>query len=567
MLNSQQQKAVDSRSKKIVCLAGAGSGKTFTLIERISKLVDEGVKPASILVLTFTKAAAFEMRERYCKSHSGKDMPNFRTFHSFCYSLISGDKNVREALGYASIPVIASDIDESKATAQAKLQCKIKLSEDKMNGSVPLTPKEEFQLATYRKALTRLLKSSNVITFDILCSEVCNLFIDDEECIQRYKDQYKHIMVDEFQDTDDVQFSFIESFTNSNIFVVGDVLQAIYGWRNASSDLIKHCVDSSDYETIKLYHNYRSTKCICDFANKNTHYAEPQYRIELSTEKAGGQVEFHQMPTMCEQDSYVQDVEYDFLLETLPELKGSTAILCRSNNEIKLIKSYLRSHDIEFVTGKRDETTLHIMESVRDNDYFIEWVATHLNSYKYGQYLRMLAIEEPENKVTWFYENFSSTPQIKYLLDTVIQIRRVLKGDSLPYKKCEDVFKLLGMKPKLIDTNATDIRSIVDYILDVVNQKSESDIYVGTIHSVKGLEYDNVIVLGVNDRSFPLKDEESKNLYYVAITRAKNTLHVWYCDRKSKAKNIKKVDVLPDYDIGRKHNYQGQFKFNTHSHK
>lgn len=529
MLNAQQQKAVDSRSKKIVCLAGAGAGKTFTLIERISKLVEEGVKPSSILVLTFTKAAAFEMRERYCKSHPCKDMPNFRTFHSFCYSLISGDRKVREALGYSSLPVIASDMDKSKATAQAKLQCKVKLSEDKMNGKIPLTPKEEFQLATYRKALTRLLKANNVITFDILCSEVCNLFVKDEECIQRYKKQYEYLMIDEFQDTDDVQFSFIESFKDSNIFIVGDALQAIYGWRNANSDLIKQCVDDKEYETIKLYHNYRSAKCICDFANENTRYAEPQYRIELTTEKEGGEVLVHMMQNSCSWDEYIQECEYDFLSKELPKLKGSTAILCRSNNEVKLVKSYLRSQGIEFVTGKRNENASHIMESVRDNDYFIEWVATHLNSYKYGQYLRMLAIEDPENKVKWFYENFSAVPQIKYLLDTVLQIRKVLKGDLLPYQKCESIFKLLGVKPKLIDTDATDVKEIVRYVLNVINFEAESDIYVGTIHSVKGLEYDNVVVLGVNDRSFPLKDEESKNLYYVAITRAKNILHVWCC--------------------------------------
>lgn len=531
MLNSQQQEAVYSDAKRIVCLAGAGAGKTYTLIQRISRLVDKsGVDPSSILVLTFTRAAAFEMQERYCSTHVNQETPNFRTFHSFCYSLLASDREVRNAMGYSSVPTIAAEVDVKRVRTKAQLQCHTTLSDAKLSGEVALNPREEFQLTVYTKALNRLLRKENIITFDILCEGVCKLFSEDDPSIQKYKSQYCYVFVDEFQDTDPTQAKFIESFKSASIFVVGDALQAIYGWRNADSRLIKRYVDSEDWETIKLYHNYRSTKCICEFANKNTQYADPRHRIELATDKSGGCVNVHILKHRCDPYVGIQTQELFFLRDTIPTLSGNTAILVRTNEEVRMIRQYLRSCGTAYVTGQRNEEAAHIVKAVQSNEYLVKWAATYLNTARYGQYIRLQEIDNPEDLLEWFTENFYEDPNVQSRIDTVRDIRDILTRDWLPYQMCEAIFNTLKVPSRLTDTNATTAEEILDYVLSEVSKEADSDVYVGTIHSSKGLEYDNVILLGVNDRSFRLDTEDSQNLYYVGITRAKTTLHVWIVD-------------------------------------
>lgn len=169
MLNREQETAVNSDAKKILVLAGAGTGKTTVMISRISGLIKTGVSASDILALTFTNAAALEMKERYRKQHPDTSTPMFCTFHSFCYSLIIKNAELTRKLGYSKVPEIASDDDIRKIKAKCKQQCGTKLSEDKLNDKVPLNPKEKFQYDIYWKQYDKLLRQENLITFDIIC--------------------------------------------------------------------------------------------------------------------------------------------------------------------------------------------------------------------------------------------------------------------------------------------------------------------------------------------------------------------------------------------------------------
>ena len=226
-LNNEQLKVALADEPRILCLAGAGSGKTYTSIARIVNLINHGVDPHSILMLTFTNAAAFEMQERYLK-YKPKDIieiPTFRTFHSFCYSLLNRDGAILKKLGYSKVPDVA---DESRAASlfkTAAMQCGISMSEKKLMSNAVLSMKEQADKEIIMKAYRRLLKQKNVITFDILCYDVCQLFVDNSELVTKYKEKYKYIITDEFQDTDKRQFEFVNSFKNSNIMAVGDALQ------------------------------------------------------------------------------------------------------------------------------------------------------------------------------------------------------------------------------------------------------------------------------------------------------------------------------------------------------
>ena len=159
-MNDQQLNAVNSDAKRLLVLAGAGTGKTTTMLARISRLVENGVKPTEILVLTFTNSAACDMKERYMRSHDTDTMPQFCTFHSFCYRLITSDFDVRRKLGYSTVPSVASSSDISKIKTTCIQQCGTKLSLGKLEGKIPLLAKEKFQYDVFWKRYNQLLRQS-----------------------------------------------------------------------------------------------------------------------------------------------------------------------------------------------------------------------------------------------------------------------------------------------------------------------------------------------------------------------------------------------------------------------
>lgn len=530
-LNPQQEKAVMSNDKRIVCMAGAGSGKTFCLIERVSRLINQGVKPNEILALTFTRAAALEMRERYISKHPGSIPPDFRTFHSYCYHLISTDANVRAKLGYTNIPAVAESSDAKKVVSQAKLQVNCKLSQKKLDDPTLMTPKEVYEYKTYQKALMRLMKAENIITFDMLCKGVCDLFADNDPSIIIYKKQLKYIIVDEFQDTDPTQFRFVNSFEDSSIFLVGDVLQSIYSFRGASSDIMKQLIDDPKWTVIKLYKNYRSCKEVCDYANRNTRYAPEKYRITLDPEK---EEEGTVLLDHFEQEDYELFTEAtleDIVVDVCDRRKyGNVALLARSNKEVEELKGYLKGENIEFVNHNRNEDAVRFLKASGDNEYFMAWVTSQLNSEQYARYVRLHTIEQPENDIKDFYTKFSNILRIKYIMDTVSMIRVKFVDKSLTnVLKVNEIMNLLGLDNVECDLSINDytIKELYDYLIELINEETKSDVYVGTIHSVKGLEYDSVILVGVDGKTFPLMNEDNNNLFYVGITRAKDWLKVY----------------------------------------
>lgn len=528
-LNEQQQQAVDSNSSKILCLAGAGAGKTATMIERISRLVKDGVPPLSILVLTFTNAAAFEMKERYKQSHINEVIPEFRTFHSFCYSLIIKDKAVRTALDYIAIPTIADEGAIKRIETEAKMQCNIKLPQAKIEGSVALTQQEQFELDLYKKAVKRLIRQKNIITFDILCYDVGELFVRNDPSILKYKDQYSYLFVDEFQDTDPKQIQFLNSFDpkSTHFYFCGDCLQNIYQFRNCSNETIKKLAKDGSWEQIKLFQNYRSTREICSFANKMSTYADEEYRIEMNGQRDGDKVDVvygaHSTWTKL-----IDDDHMDHLLERIDSLNGEdAAILCRTNKEVDYVCHVLTENEIPYVTGKRNVDSIHILKSVLDNEYMLDWLATFLSAEKYSEYIRLAAqVENPDIK--WFANTYGQTPKINERGKKIVAIRGILNKAGLGMSKCADILKELDIKDIVLEDVPEEKSEIVHYLIEEIEEAQSSELYVGTIHSSKGLEYGTVFVMGVDDKSFPLsKGEEMLNLYYVAITRAKNHLVVY----------------------------------------
>lgn len=530
-LNDQQFKAATSEAESILCLAGAGAGKTKTLLARIEHLTKKGVDPKSILAITFTNAAAFEMKQRY-KMLPGLDLsrgePEFRTFHSFCYSLIIKDQKIRERLGYTKVPEVCNDTYMKQLRERIKLQLGCKLTDKELEPSTVLISRsKQEQRELFHKALKKTIKKENIITFDIMCYNVCALFEKDDPCIQFYKQKYKYLFCDEFQDVDPKQFKFIASFPKgTHIYLCGDSLQCIYQFRNCSNEYIKVLSNTPGWEVIKLYKNYRSTTNICEFANKFSKYADDRYRIAMEGQRDGEDV----VQIYGASSSYSSPVDEGHLRRLIKMLKEHTAdcaVLCRTNKECNAVKAALAEEDIEYSTSNKHSDSINLLNCALDNDYMLGWLASQLDTYDYGNYIRLSALQENPD-IRWFLKTYNHKTKIHDLAKKISKIREVSTSDNLPKDKLKEITKLLKLKTKFDPEEFPQgNKSFLEYLRDKLQEVEETQIYVGTIHSSKGLEYDSVYVMGVNDKSFQLGGEEMNNLYYVAITRAKNHLTIF----------------------------------------
>ncbi len=524
-LNTEQLHAVNSNSDRILCLAGAGGGKTTVMVDRISRLVNTGVSPNSILALTFTNAAAAEMKSRYEAKNVGKVVPEFRTFHAFCYSIMCKDAAIRNALGYTTPPDIASDAQEKSIQEQAKAQCKITMSKEKLTSRENLTRDEQRQTELYDKAVNRLMLMNGIITFDSLNSKIAELFAQDHPATKPYKLQYKYIATDEFQDTDGHQIKFLNSFPDTNFFFVGDTLQNLYSFRGTSNEYIKALANSDSWEVIKLFTNYRSTNQICEFANKfSATYADPSYRIEMKGIRDGEKVHkrFTEAPVGF---SPINSKSLDDVAATYAKLDGTSAILCRTNKEVAAVASYLTKHEIEFTTNHESKLTFYIACALSET-YTLECMASYLSSDKYGEYIR-LAAQTKRPDLVWFLKLYGKTPRIKDDMKAIEDLINISVLPGTTSEKLKEVSKRFNINIPVTPDKDYFGDAFLKYLQDITSTAKSSELYVGTIHSVKGLEYDNVFVMNVGSYNFKLNNEDMKNLFYVAITRAKNRLYVY----------------------------------------
>lgn len=531
-LNTEQQFAVDCNDAKILCLAGAGAGKTKTMIARIVRLVNDGADPKRILALTFTNAAAFEMKERYKLTPNldiSRGVPEFRTFHSFCYSLIIKDLAIRQRIGYAQIPSVCDDAEFKEIKQKVKLQLNCKLTADQLDGENLYTRSERDQYDLFKKALIKELRTQNVITFDIMCYNVCELFDRNDPVVASYKDKYLHLIVDECQDTDAKQARFVESFpSTTNKFLAGDCLQNIYAFRGCTNEYLKGLIASSEWTVIRLFTNYRSTEEIVEYANRfSKSYADPRFRVDMKALRSGDNV----VTTYGSYTNFNHPVcedHLDKLVEYLNQNKNETAILCRSNREVAAVKERLTEEGIQFSSKAKATDSLNYLDAALSNEYMLEWLSTKLDAKDYSDYIRLSTIV-PNPDIRWFMGIYGNRDAVQKASEKVMKIRTIAVSDVSPKEKFEQVAKLFRVKTKceFKGDETTTNRQIIEMLRDQVQELEDCQVYCGTIHSSKGLEYDTVYVMGVDDKLFRLDEEEMNNLFYVAVTRAKNHLYIF----------------------------------------
>ena len=510
-----QRAVINSTKKDILVLAGAGSGKTFTLLNKICNLVEKGVNAENILVLTFTRVASINMREKYLEMRDTKHeaTPDFFTFHAFCYSVLLQYPEIFKALGYESLPTIADDITMSQYEMQAKNLCHFNLTNKdiSMVKRGKLRGPKKLKYENYCQILDNIIKSHNVIDMNTLSEGVCNLFKINHECIIPVTKQYKYLFVDEFQDTDENQYEFVKSMTKCRRVLCGDALQNIYQFRGCSNEPLKELVNDEEWSVYRLPINYRSSYKICDYVNNlSSNFISKKYRIELQSDIAGPNVR----ECYSEHEDKYEDL-YKYVIWASKQ--GNVAVLCRTNEEVYSYSNYLKSCGITVTNNKDSDYAVDILKCALSEDYMYSFLVSNLSNEDYSSYIKLVACN---SNVDW--NKFKS----------VQSILEDIKSNDLVLQ-CNDIKSATYMLCSRfgVDTPSNneieDKQELFSYLLNRCQSKQDSKVYIGTIHSVKGLEYKSVVVIGVNGKTFSITCEDNENLLYTACTRAKKNLIVF----------------------------------------
>ena len=355
-LNSEQEKAVHTVEGRLLVLAGAGSGKTRVIVNRIAYLIQElGVSPSAIMGLTFTNKAAGEMRERVQKligTERGKEV-TLSTFHSFCMQVL---RRYIHKLGYTNQFSLYDEKDLHRLVNQlAKdlLNCQelpslgptMAVIQDAINQGISeqdvdkIAWPDSFSKELYIR-LQGMLRAYNAVTFDHLLSLTIRLFTEHPDVLRQYQDRYRYLMIDEYQDTNHAQFRLAELLAarSNNLCVVGDDDQSIYGWRGAH---VSHILNFRADHTVRLEQNYRSSPNILAMANKVIQNNKQRHnKVLWSSKSHSDPIEIFNATSDIEEAQAI--VRRILKLREEQELKfRDMAILYRSNALSRIVETTL----------------------------------------------------------------------------------------------------------------------------------------------------------------------------------------------------------------------------------
>lgn len=609
-LNETQIEAVSNIEGPLLVLAGAGTGKTRVITYRIANMIDHGIAAERILGLTFTNKAAREMRERLAaivhREKASKVI--LGTFHSFCARFLRRHATVR---GYTNDFTIADDTDQSGILRQAVSdlqirkdlinlpQCQYYVSKVKSEMGSPLDL--VFRDTVMSEAFPRIFKrynqtlqNQNMFDFDDLLLVTVEILRDNPDILEKQRSGRTHILVDEYQDTNFLQFRLLELLAGEerNICVVGDDDQSIYGWRGAKIENILNFADKfRGAATIKLEQNYRSTNTILEASNaiisKNLDRHEKKLWSDLGD---GAPIKIVKTKNAEEEARFVSDTVMDAIADGERLRYDDIVVLYRSNHLSRLIEEALRIARIPYrLVGAK---SFYDRKEIRDAAAYLKII---VNKRDDQSLLRILGVpprgigdkaveklkkirEETRSplceilSVPSFQGSISSAGAAgaRRLAETLrafrIEFQRSaehggLAGTAKAY--LEQVGYLDGLAK--IHKNEDEYQKRRDNVLELVNAISEYDAKKGnaaslldfleahsladdndkvkddsegknavtlmTVHAAKGLEFPMVIVIGMEEGTFPnekakLADslEEERRLFYVAMTRAKQRL-------------------------------------------
>lgn len=559
-LNPDQQAAVTHGEGPLLILAGAGSGKTRALTHRAAWLIKEkAIPPEAILLVTFTNKAAGEMKTRL-KKLVGQVPPFTSTFHSFCARVLRNDG---EKIGVPRNFVIYDEKDQLAAIKLA--MTKIDVSEKKFRpGSLlatisqaknelipaleyPQYAQGNFQITAARVYLTyrRLLKEYGALDFDDLLFEVVNLLRKNKEALAKYQDQFRFILVDEYQDTNRAQYVLTKLLAKKwrNLCVVGDASQAIYGWRGADyRNLIHLQKDFPDLKTINLEQNYRSTQTILTAANEVIRKNTSHPILNLWTKKGNGaKVTLHEAGSEIEEAIFVARKIADQILTRPTNNYRHFAVLYRTNAQSRVIEEAFLHLGIPYslVGGIR----FYERKEIKDCLAYLRLLANPKDTVarqrakKIGQrrLKKFLAFKKKIKTI--------KRPTTLVLLEKVLLETEYLKlyhpENEADQARLENIRELYSVARQFPDLNQF-LENVALMQRKPSARSAFNAVTLMTAHAAKGTEFPTVFMVGMEEGLFPHsrslmeKDEleEERRLCYVGMTRAKSKLYLTFAARR-----------------------------------
>ena len=585
-LNKEQLEAVKHINGPMLVLAGAGSGKTRVLTSRIAYLMENGISGDNILAITFTNKAAKEMKDRVIKL-IGMDAKSIQisTFHSLGLRII---KENYARLGYKSNFLILDSDDTltvvKKIMKEMNLNPKFYNARDIRNKissakNELLSPgkyaKMEFDkniISVYERYNKKLV-INNSLDFDDLLILPIKLFKEYPDVLKYYQDKYKYVLIDEYQDTNEAQYIFSKMLCNNhkNIFVVGDNDQAIYAFRGANyKNILNFEKDYPDAKVVLLEENYRSTQNILDAANSVIKHNKMRKDKNLwCNNDIGSKVKYIKADSDREECEYVSD--------KIKELHDNNvsyediAILYRTNAQSRLIEEEMLKNGIPyrivgsfyFYNRKEIKDLLCYLRLINNPDDDVSLLRV-INTPKRGIGDKTIDnLTDKANKLgVSLFEAIDSGKELVFK-DLILKMKEECESLTLT-EMVELVLKESGLREELVNEKSLEaeirlenleefksitkgyeeeygVISLTDFLNEVSlvsdiseHQDSSNKVSLMTIHAVKGLEFDNVFIVGMEEGIFPHYNsinegtmaaiEEERRLCYVAITRAKKNL-------------------------------------------
>lgn len=588
LLNDEQRKAVITTEGPLLVLAGAGSGKTRVLTTRIAYLIETfGISPENVLAITFTNKAAKEMKDRILKMLGPIAYKiQISTFHSFGLFLL---KKHYDLLGYdhnftildsddvlTLIKKIIKDMDldpkeyNPKAVRNKISGAKNALLNAEEYSRYANSSYEEVIVEVYRKYELKL-KINNSFDFDDLLMMPIKLFRQHPEILKKYQETYQYILVDEYQDTNEAQYIMVKMLAAKykNICVVGDESQAIYSWRGANyKNILNFEKDYQNAQTILLEENYRSTKTILNAANDIIKNNKERKDKKLWTNNDEGiKIKYHRCYDEKEEANYIKNQIKELISRDVP--KSEIAILYRTNAQSRILEEAMLKENIPykvigsfyFYNRKEIKDLIAYLKLLYNQNDDVNLLRV-INVPKRG--IGLKTIENLTNQASLnnssIYDIINTGKELQF--KKIIEELKLIKDNVTLTELVDLILDKSGIREELINENTieSEVRlenleefksitrnfedmsgliSLEDFldeislVSDIEEHKNNSDVVtLMTIHSAKGLEFDNVFIAGMEEGIFPHTNsfndisgiEEERRLCYVAVTRAKKGL-------------------------------------------
>lgn len=595
-LNDRQKEAVLSTEGPLLILAGAGAGKTKTIAERIRHLVRQGVAPSSILAITFTNKAAREMRERVDKMLgedptlnlpvSMRERPFVSTFHALGVHIL---KEQSSRIGLRRHFTIFDRDDSKKAVKEALEKFGLDPKTHEPNKILSIISKEkgrgrkasdyESQRGGYFSNVVgqiwneyeAILKRDSALDFDDLLVKTRDVLDESPEVRNHYRSIWKYIHIDEYQDTNHVQYEIANLLVGAekNVCVVGDIDQSIYSWRGADiKNLLEFEKDYPEAKVILLEENYRSTKVILDAANAIIEKNKLRRKKNLFTAQTGGEkISLYQAFDEVAEAEFVATTAQDLIASGAPA--EEIAVLYRANFQSRVLEEAFMRHGIAYqMLGTR----FFERKEVKD---IISYLRAGLDPHCLADVKRVINIpargigKASIAKVFGGFEDDLPASMKRKLSDFRALLEKIgLNAKSMRVSETvaaiihdsglEDEWKADGEEGQQRLENAYELVSFaarydhlpgeegVELFLQDAALQSDQDemreenkaVRLMTVHASKGLEFETVFITGLEDGLFPHEkrgdsitpeeSEEERRLFYVAITRAKKKVYLSY---------------------------------------